>query len=150
MNHLTIAHLNINSIRNKFQPLSKWVKGNLDICVITETKIDSSFSWKQFDIEGYTQYRFNRDCLGRGVIIYIREDIPYRELKNHPQSIHLEGIFLEINLRKSKWLLFGGYNPKKSNIDTFLGYVGEVLDYYMQYLDIVCFTISCGKRIKMN
>ena len=135
VNRLTIAHLNINSIRNKFHPLSKWVKGNLDICVITETKIDSSFPWKQFDIEGYTQYRFNRDCLGGGVIIYIREDIPCRELKNHPQSTHIEGIFLEINLRKTKWLLFGGYNPKKSNIDTFLGYVGEVLDYYMQYLD---------------
>ena len=131
VNRLTIGHLNINSIRNKFQPLIKWVKGILDIFVITETKIDSSFPWKQFDIEGYTQYRFIRDCWGGGVIIYIREDIPCRELKMHQKSKHLEGIFLEVNLRKSKWLLFGGYNPNKSNIDTFLGDLGQILDHYM-------------------
>ena len=103
--------------------------------MITETKIDSSFPWKQFDIEGYTQYRYIRDCFGGGVIIYIRDDIPCRELKTHQISNHLEGIFLEVNLRKSKWLLFGGYNPNKSNIDTFLGDLGQILNYYMQYID---------------
>ena len=75
VNRLIIGHLNINSIRNKFQPLIKWVKGNLDIFVVTETKIDSSFPWKQFDIEGYSQYRLNRDCVGGGVIIDVREYI---------------------------------------------------------------------------
>ena len=44
------------------------------------------------------------------------------------------GIFLEINLRKSKWLLFGGYNYNKGNIDTFLGNVGPILDRYMTTL----------------
>ena len=38
---------------------------------------------------------------------------------------------MEINLRKSKWLLFGGYNNDKSNIDIFLGNLGPILDKYM-------------------
>ena len=38
-----IAYLNINSIRNKFEVLSEEIKGNVDIFVISETKIDDSF-----------------------------------------------------------------------------------------------------------
>ena len=38
-----IAYLNINSIRNKFEVLSEEIKGNIDIFVISETKIDDSF-----------------------------------------------------------------------------------------------------------
>ena len=135
VNRLTIGHLNINSIRKKFQPLIKWVKGNLDILVVTETKIDSSFPQKQFEMEGYSHYRSDRVDGGGGIIIYVREDIPCKKLKKHPLSDNLEGIFLEINLRKSKWLLFGGYNPNKPNIDTFLGNLGKILDHNMQDLE---------------
>ena len=38
-----IAYLNINSIRNKFEVLLEEIKGNVDIFVISETKIDDSF-----------------------------------------------------------------------------------------------------------
>ena len=31
-----------------------------------------------------------------------------------------EAIFVEIILQKRKWLLFGGYNPVRNNISTFL------------------------------
>ena len=46
-----------------------------------------------------------------------------------------EGIFLELNLRKVKWLLFGGYNHKKSNIIFFLKELGPLLDHYMAKFD---------------
>ena len=36
-----------------------------------------------------------------------------------------------MNLKKSKWLLFGGYNPNKDRISDFVIQVGSVLDYYM-------------------
>ena len=42
-NWLVIAQLNINSIRNKFTSLSNMIKDNIDILLISETKIDSSF-----------------------------------------------------------------------------------------------------------
>ena len=42
-NRLVIAQLNINSIRNKFTSLSNMIKDNIDILLISETKIDSSF-----------------------------------------------------------------------------------------------------------
>ena len=49
-----------------------------------------------------------------------------------------EGIFLEINLRKKKWLLCLSYNPKKILIETALNNISKVLDAnlakYDQYL----------------
>ena len=69
------------------------------------------------------------------MLIYVREDIPCRKLTSHNVINNVEGIILEINLRKTKWLLFGGYNNKKSNIDYFLSNVGPILDHYMCKFD---------------
>ena len=54
MNHITIAQINIKSLRNKFSFLCEVVTGNIDILLITETKPDSSFPNVQFHIYGYT------------------------------------------------------------------------------------------------
>ena len=43
-NRLVIAQLNFNSIRNKFTSLSNMTKDNIDILLISETKIDSCFT----------------------------------------------------------------------------------------------------------
>ena len=41
---LTIGHLNINSVRNKFSSLQQTVLSKTDILLLSETKIDDSFS----------------------------------------------------------------------------------------------------------
>ena len=81
LNRLVISHLNINSIRNKFEPLKNIIKGNLDILVLTETKIDESFPNQEFRIDGYTSIRLDRDLHGGRVLVYGREDIPKRDLE---------------------------------------------------------------------
>ena len=73
--------------------------------------------------------------MGGGVLIYVKEGIPCRELKSNTRIENVEGIFLEINLRKMKWLLFGGYNYSKSNINAFLGNIGPTLEHYMSNLE---------------
>ena len=57
-NRLVIAQLNINSLRNKFASLSTMIKDYVDLLLISETKIDSSFPTAQFQIEGYTIHKF--------------------------------------------------------------------------------------------
>ena len=52
-NKLTFGHLNINSLRNKFDQLSELVKGFVDILLISESKLDDSFPEGQFIIDGY-------------------------------------------------------------------------------------------------
>ena len=65
---LIIAHLNINSIKNKFDPLSFMVENNADILIISETKLDDSFPSGQFKICGFSMpYRYDRNSVGGGI-----------------------------------------------------------------------------------
>ena len=50
---IIIGHISINSIRNKFEPLVSFINNNLDILMISETKIDNTFPDSQFLIEGF-------------------------------------------------------------------------------------------------
>ena len=79
-----IDQININSIRNKFEPLVSFINNNLDILMISETKIDDTFPDSQFLIEGFSvPYRLDRTAKGGGILLYIREDIPSKLLKSH-------------------------------------------------------------------
>ena len=50
--------------------LSNCIKGNLDILMISETKLGSTFSSDQFTIEGYAALiRFDRNGRGGGIIL---------------------------------------------------------------------------------
>ena len=67
VNKLIFPHLNINSIRNKFEFLATQVKGKIDILMIAETKIDESFPKGNFLVEAFsTPYRLDRDSKGGG------------------------------------------------------------------------------------
>ena len=55
LNKIIFAHLNINSIRNKFDQLADLVKGKIDILMISESKIDDSFPDSQFFLDGYSK-----------------------------------------------------------------------------------------------
>ena len=52
LNHpknVIIGHLNVNSIRNKFSGLKDLVLKEIGICLVSETKIDDSFSQKAIE-----------------------------------------------------------------------------------------------------
>ena len=74
---LAFAHININSRRNKFELLADQVKGNINVLMISETKIDDSFPLGNFLLGGFIKaYRLDHGSLGGGVLLYVREDIP--------------------------------------------------------------------------
>ena len=127
-----IAQLNINSVAPKFEPLQSLIKENVDILMVSETKIDDTFPTEQFKIEGYSKpFRMDRNRHGGGVMIFSRDDLPCHELKSHVLPSDVECIFLEMRIRQSKWLIVGGYNPHKNKISYFLDHVGRELDKYL-------------------
>ena len=130
INRLVIGHLNINSISGKFDQLKEVIKKSIDILVISETKIDNSFPIHQFSIDGYSvPFRNDLDKNSGGIIIFVRDDLACKEIQNINNNG--EGIFLELNLRRVKWLLFAGYNHNKPNIRHFLGEVSVKLEYLL-------------------
>ena len=97
--------------------------------MVSETKLDSSFPEGQFLISGYSSpYRLDRNCRGGGIMLYVREDIPSKLLLIDNQPI--EGFYIEINLRKKKWLLCGSYNPNRDNIGNHLDSLSRNLALY--------------------
>ena len=129
------GHININSIRNKFEMLSNSIKGKLDILMISKTKLDSTFPSNEFTVEGYAApIRFDKNGRGGGIILYIREDIPARLLKTSLPK-NFEGFFVELNLRKKKILMSCSYSPAKENISSHRSMVGRSLDSYKSSYD---------------
>ena len=78
---LVVTHLNINSLRFKFDSLVQKITGNVGIFMISETKLENSFPEGQFLIEGYWKpYRIDRNCHREGIMLYIRADVPSKLL----------------------------------------------------------------------
>ena len=118
INRLIIGNLNSNSLSSKFSQLKVLIQGKIEILIITETRLDRNFLLEQFVISGYSKpYRLDRNRSWGGVIIYIREDIPSKELRFFNISENVEGIFVEINLFKAKWLVVCGYHHPSSQDD---------------------------------
>ena len=66
-------------MRNKFEPLVRFVGNNLDILMVSETKIDDTLPESQFLIEDLPKpFRLDRRTKGGGILLYIREGIPCR------------------------------------------------------------------------
>ena len=100
--------------------------------MVSETKIDDTFFKEQFMIEGYSRpIRLDRNCHGGGIILFKWDDLPCHELSSHKLPNDIECTFLEMTIRKSKWLIVGGYNPHKEKISNFLKYVSRELDKYL-------------------
>ena len=131
VNRLNLAHININSLRNKFEGLKEIINENIDILVVSETKLDNSYPDTQFHLPGFNSFRYDRNSSGGGIIAFIREDIPSKELKSDSTLADVEGYFIELNLRRKKWVLFVGYNPHKDCISNFLKIVGNSLNKHL-------------------
>ena len=96
-NRLIIGHLNVNSLRNKFEMLEELIKDKIDIFLISETKLDSYFPNAQFVIIGYsTPFRLDRNQNGGVLLLYVREGIPCKILKEYTPEKPIENFFVEL------------------------------------------------------
>ena len=74
---LLFAHLNINSIRNKFDLLTEQVAGNIDLLMISETNIGESFPVENFLLPRFSvPYRPDHGSKGTGILLHVWKNIP--------------------------------------------------------------------------
>ena len=64
------------------------------------------------------------------IISQVREDIPSRELNEFDLEDSVEEVFVEINLRKSKWILLAAYKPPTLSRTKCFEAIGNALNYY--------------------
>ena len=102
---LILGHLNINSVRNKFEALTYIIDNNIDLLLISETKLNDSFPTTQFQMKGFSvPYRYDRNGKGGGLLLYIREDIQSKLLISK-WKCDIETLSVAVNLRNRKWFL---------------------------------------------
>ena len=83
----------------------------IGILILTETKLDETFQMSQFLMDDFSKpYGFNRIRDGGRFVVYIRDTIPNKILEKHSCPNNIECLFIELNLRKCKWLLCRTYH----------------------------------------
>ena len=126
-----IAHLNINSISSKFDQFSYQIRDTVDILLVGETKLNDSVPQSQFKISGFSQpYRRDRNRNGDGVMIFVREELPSKELLKHTFPNDIEALVIEITLRKTKFLFIGGCRPPSQSQNYFFHSITNALSVY--------------------
>ena len=131
---LIFPHININSIRNRFEFLSTRVKGNIDVLMVSKTKIDNSFPVGNFVIDGFsTPYRLDRDSNGGGTMLYVREAI-HSNLLATDEKNHIESFYVELNLCNEKWLFNCSRNLNKTMTCNHLDALSAHLDLHSIYM----------------
>ena len=134
INKVIFANLNINSLPNKFDQLREIVLIYANVLVVTEAKLDDTFLTSQYLVTGFSvPYRLDRNRNGDGIMIFTRDDIPNRVLTKHVFPDDIEGLFIELNFRKTKWLLFGTYHPPTQSDSYYFNNLDKALNLYSHY-----------------
>ena len=77
------------------------MKGNIDVLMVSETKINNSFPVGNFVNRFNTPYWLDRDNNAGGIILYVREDIPSNLLATDEEN-HIESFYVELNMQNEK------------------------------------------------
>ena len=95
---LSLAYLNINSIRNKFTGIPHLIDNNLDIFATAKTKLDSSFPESHFVLSGMKK-PFRLDVTSRkgGLLVFVNNDVPSKYLRSFHLPGDIQAIPFEVN-----------------------------------------------------
>ena len=127
--NLIIGHLNINSIRNKFQMIAEIII-DFDIFLITESKLDSTYPNAQFKITAFKIFRYDRNRFGGGLLLYVNDKIPSKFLDKHSISTDIELFAVDFRQNKRKWLSLCVYKPPNQNDLAFMEVIGAITNVY--------------------
>ena len=77
-------------MRNKFDSLADTIKDNIDILMISETKVDNSFPDSEFLLDDFgTPFRLDRNRNGGDIMLFIRNDVPAKVISTDDRPIEV-------------------------------------------------------------
>ena len=139
INNFNIVHFNINSItaEGRLDQLSDICTTlNLDVLIITESKLDQTIPSNLISIPGYHEpIRRDRNRNGGGVLIYISENLIFHH-KEDLQSENYEHIWVDVKLKNNSFAINAFYRPPietAENHSLFLETAGNILQKLSTY-----------------
>ena len=134
--NIIFFYLNINPVWSKFKNMSSLILENVNILIVGETKLDSSFPTVEFLIPGsHHSFRLDINRQSGGLLVNVKGSIPARVLTSFSTSVDTQIIVFEINLRKEKWLFVSIHKPPSVNSQYFLDTFSDLLDVYSNHYD---------------
>jgi len=115
---VTIAHVNINSLRNKVDDVHRLLfKNKIEILSVNETHLDSTITDSLLRIPGYAMIRYDRNAHGGGVCFYVHSKLNYSVLDCCRGKT--ESLFISIDLKhpRRKLVLGTVYRPPNSLVE---------------------------------
>ena len=89
----------------------------VDILMLSETKLDSTFPSIQFlTNDFFVPHRLHRNSKDGGIFLYVRDKIIVLTLNRYSLPPHIEMLLFELNLRNQKRLVCCSYKPRKNLI----------------------------------
>ena len=75
----------------------------------------------------------DRNRNGGGILIFVRNDIPSKLLTKHHFTVDIEGLFIELNFRKTKWLFLEMFHPPSQNSQYCFDCIDKAFNIYNSY-----------------
>ena len=75
-------------------------------------------------------FRKDRNKFGGGLILFVKENIPYKVVNTFHFSEECEIISLDFSISNKKWLLLSIYNPRSQNEASFVEQIKLTLNTY--------------------
>ena len=139
---IIIGHLNISSIKNKLDRMKPMLLDDIDILMVTETKLDDFFPASHFNVEGFsTPFRLDGNKNGRGIILYIRSYTIASKLTSFAFPNGIEAFFIEVSLKGNKWLVCCSYNLNRTFVSNQLDDIAKGINSYSK---------KCEKNLLME
>ena len=138
-NNFNIVHYNINSItvEGRLDQLSDICNTlNLDVLILTESKLDQTIPSNLITIPGYHEpVRRDRNRNGGGVLIYISEHLIFQQ-KCDLQSNNFEHIWVDVKVKNVSFAINALYRPPTETAEShtlFLETSGDILQKLANY-----------------
>ena len=106
---LIIGKLNRNPVRNKLSSLQLTALGKPDIFLLSEAKIDASFSYSQFWVESFKMYLKDRTENEGRLLLYLNQTLPGKIINTYKFKKNSKTALFEFSLSNKKWRLLSNY-----------------------------------------
>eukprot|EP00111_Clytia_hemisphaerica_P009537 TCONS_00027955-protein len=117
--------------------LNSVVGDKYDILCIAESKLNSSFPKSQLVQlvrEGYKPpYRLDISSTSGGLIVYVRNGISSRFLRDFSLPKDIQLIPIELRLKSHKWLILFLYRYHSQKLESFFQLLSDLLDFYSNF-----------------
>ena len=131
--------------------MSSRITKYVDILLLSKTKLNDLLPGAQFLLNYFAKsYRLDRNSNGGGILLYVRYDIPSRPLTDYKIKYNLEPFFVEVNIRKKKWLRGCSCNPHKSNISNHLHHLNKGREVYLKSYDSILIMGDLNSEVTEN